>query len=287
MKISGFSFVRNGIKFDYPFIESIKSILPICDEYIIAVGNSDDETLGKIQSLNEPKISIIQTEWDESLRIGGKILAQQTDIALKQITGDWGIYLQADEVIHEKYLPTIVEEMENNLHNKNVEGLLLKYLHFYGSYDYFASSRNWYRQEIRIVRNRIGVKSWKDAQGFRINDRKMGVKMIDAYVFHYGWVKHPQKMHEKIKSFNKLWHNDDWVEDNIPNVAEFDYSAIDELNQYNDSHPKVMKERIEKYNWKFSPEIRNKFNLKNSLLKFLEDKFDVRLGEYKNFKLIK
>lgn len=287
MKVSGFTILRNGSKYGYPYIESIKSILPICDEFIAVVGDSDDDTIQQIESLSEPKIKIVLTVWDKTLRTGGKILAQQTDIALTHITGDWGIYLQADEVIHEKYLETIQTAMLDNLQNINVEGLLLKYKHFHGSYDYVANSRNWYRQEIRVIRNGIGVQSWKDAQGFRIEGRKMFVKAVDAYVYHYGWVKHPRVMQEKIKSFNKLWHDDKWVDKNIPEISEFDYSQIDSIEKFTETHPKVMTNRISKYNWNFIPPVNQKRKIKDRLLSYIEEKTGARIGEYKNYILVK
>lgn len=287
MKISGFTILRNGSKYGYPYIESIKSILPICDEFIIVVGDSEDDTHQQIESLNEPKIKIFQTVWDERLRTGGKILAQQTDIALSHITGNWGIYLQADEVIHEKYLATIQTAIHDNFPKKEVEGLLLKYKHFYGSYDYVANSRNWYRQEIRIIRNGIGVKSWKDAQGFRIEGRKMFVKGVDAYVHHYGWVKHPKVMQEKIKSFNKLWHDDEWVDKNIPEISEFDYTQIDSIEKFTETHPKVMADRISKYNWIFVPPEDRKQKVKYRFLRYIEKITGMRMGEYKNYNLVK
>lgn len=287
MKISGFSIVRNGVKFDYPFIESIKSILPICDEFVVAVGDSEDGTLDRILALNDTKIKIIETTWDEKLRTGGNILAQQTNIALANITGDWGIYLQADEVVHEKYLPIIKEAMQQNLNARRVEGLLLKYIHFYGSYDYYANSRSWYRQEIRIIRNNIGVRSWKDAQGFRIDNRIMSVKFVDAYVNHYGWVKHPKVMQDKVVAFNKLWHEDKWVQQNIPQQNEFDFSVVDSIKKYESDHPAVMEERISKYNWSFTPPVNQKQKIKQRLLRFIEEKTNLRIGEYKNYKLIK
>lgn len=286
MKVSGFTILRNGSKYEYPYIESIKSILPICDEFIVAVGDSEDDTLQQIESLNEAKVKIIRTVWDESLRTGGKILAQQTDIALSYITGDWGIYLQADEIIHEKYLPTIQTAMQDNFQKKEVEGLLLKYKHFYGSYDCVANSRNWYRHEIRVIRNGIGVKSWKDAQGFRIDRRKMFVKAVDAYVYHYGWVKHPKVMQEKIKSFNKLWHDDEWMKKNIPVQPEFDYSTIDSIEKFTETHPKVMTERILKYNWSFIPPEDCKQKIKYRLLRNIEEMTGLRIGEYRNFRRI-
>src|SRR5438045_1755818 len=126
MKISGFTIVRNAIKYDYPIVEAITSILPICDEVIVAVGKSEDETLQLIRSINSPKIKIIATVWDESLRVGGKVLADETNKAFATVSADtdWAFYIQGDEVIHEKYLPVIKEAMQKYKDDKSVEGLL-------------------------------------------------------------------------------------------------------------------------------------------------------------------
>ena len=37
MKVSGFTFLRNAQKLGYPFAQSIRSILPIVDEFVIAL----------------------------------------------------------------------------------------------------------------------------------------------------------------------------------------------------------------------------------------------------------
>ncbi len=107
MKVSGFSFIRNAIQYDYPIVEAIQSILPLCDEFVIAVGRSEDQTLSLIQSIQSDKIRIIETVWDDSLREGGRVLAVETDKALAAIApdSDWAFYIQGDEVVHEKYLP--------------------------------------------------------------------------------------------------------------------------------------------------------------------------------------
>lgn len=201
MKVSGFSFVRNAVNNDYPIVEAITSILPICDEFIVAVGESEDNTRKLIENINSPKIWIIDTVWDLTQREGGRVFAMQTDITFKDIAkdSDWAFYIQGDEVVHEKYLTIIKKEMEDNLKDKNVEGLLFKYLHFYGSYDYTGNSRRWYRREIRVLKNLDGIASYRDAQGFRINGRKLKVKLIDAYIYHYGWAKPPQGLTNKVK----------------------------------------------------------------------------------------
>ena len=191
MKVAGFTFIRNAVKNDYPIVEAIRSILPICDEFVIAVGQSEDETLSLIQKIDSPKIKIIETVWDDSLREGGKTFAIETNKAYHAISDDtdWAFYIQGDECVHEQYLPIIKQAMIDYLNQENVEGLLFKYKHFYGSYDYYASSRRWYRNEIRVLKFNKTVSSYRDAQGFRKNGRKIKVKPIDAYIYHYGWVK--------------------------------------------------------------------------------------------------
>ncbi|MCB2194221.1 MAG: glycosyltransferase family 2 protein [Bacteroidetes bacterium] len=286
MKVTGFSFIKNALIYDYPIVEAIKSILPICDDFVVAVGKSDDKTLDLIQSIDKDKIKIVETVWDDSLREGGRVLAEETNKAFQAIPedSDWAFYIQGDEVVHEKYLPIIKSAMEKYQKNKEVEGLLFKYLHFYGSYDYVGASPRWYSHEIRVVRNNKSIYSYRDAQGFRIGDnQKLKVKPIDAYVYHYGWVKPPESMQKKQEEFNKLWHDDEWVDKHVAKVEEFDYSTVDFLEQFKGDHPKVMQERLKTKNWKFDHDISiNRMSLKNKLKYFLRKYLDINIG-YKNY----
>lgn len=290
MKVSGFTIVRNAIKFDYPIVEAINSILPLCDEMIVAVGRSEDDTLGLIRSINSPKIKIIETVWDDTLRKGGKVLADETNKAFATVAkdADWCFYIQGDEVIHEKYHPAIKEAMQKWKDHKEVEGLLFNYLHFYGSYDYVADSRQWYSYSIRVIKNEKNISSYNDATTFRKKDKtKLNVKLVNAYVHHYGWVKPPDKQQAKQQSFHKMWHDDEWMKKNIPPVNEFDYSGIDSLTKFTGSHPQVMHERIKKMNWKFTFDpTQKKFSFKTRILYFIEKKFGWRIGENKNYRLV-
>ena len=200
MKVCGFSFVKNAVKFDYPIVEAINSILPICDKFIVAVGDCDDGTRELIESINSPKIEIIDTIWDPNLREKGRVLASETNKAFDVIPDqyDWCFYIQGDEVVHEKYLPEIKNSMERYLNDKEIDGLIMHYTHFYGTFDYFADSRRWYRSEIRIIKNDKGIRSWNDAQGFRWkNATKLKGVFIDAWMYHYGWVRPPKLMKDK------------------------------------------------------------------------------------------
>ncbi|MDI9309709.1 MAG: hypothetical protein QM535_05805 [Limnohabitans sp.] len=293
MKVAGFTFIRNAVKNDYSIVEAITSILPICDEFIVAHGNSDDETQALLESINSPKIKIIRTIWDDSVREGGRTFALETDKAFEAISPDvdWAFYIQGDECVHEKYLPLIKKEMENSLHDKSVNGLLFNYKHFYGSYDFFAHSRRWYRREIRIIRNLKGMHSYKDAQGFRFNNEKIKVKHIDAYIYHYGWVKPPGGLTNKVRNFNTFYTQDDnWIEEKYPVSSEFDYGNADRLLKFEETHPAVFQDRVTKSNWKFDfdpTQLSKKMPFRRKLLAFIEDTFGARLFEYKNYKKIK
>jgi hypothetical protein len=291
MKVAGFTFIKNAIKYDYPIIEAITSILPICDEFIVAIGDCDDETIALIQNIETNKIKIIQTTWDETLRAGGKVLAEETNKAFKVISNDtdWCFYIQGDEVVHEKYLPIIKQAMLDQLSNHKVDGLLFNYLHFYGSYQYIGASNSWYTHEIRIIRNDHSIYSYKDAQGFRkMQDQKLNVKAIDAFIYHYGWIKDPFAMQRKQEHFNKYWHDDAWVAANVVAANSYDYSLnIKELKLFEGTHPSVMKDRIQRMNWKFEFDIsKNKIKLKDYAKRLLKRYFKIDFA-YKNYKLHK
>jgi hypothetical protein len=291
MKVSGFTFIRNAIKYDYPIVEAIQSILPMCDEVVVAVGNSEDQTLELIQAIDPCKIKIIETTWDDALREGGRVLAVETDKAFHAISqdSDWAIYIQGDEVINEKYHENIRQGMKKCLNDYEIDGLLFRYQHFYGSYDYVGSSPSWYRNEIRIIRNNKNIFSYRDAQGFRkYPNEKLNVAALDAEVFHYGWVKDPRAMQRKQETFNKLWHDDEWVVRNIVKEDEFKYEEhISELKKFQGTHPKVMLERINKKNWVFDFDVsRNKTSLKDHFKNFLYKYLNIDVS-YKNYRLKK
>lgn len=290
MKVSGFTIIRNALKFDYPIKEAILSILPLCDEFIIAVGRSDDDTLGFMKSLDSPKIKIIETVWDDTLREGGHVLAVETNKAFDAVSkdSDWAFYIQADEVFHEKDLPAIRDGMLKYLDNKEVEGLLFDHINFYGSYDYVAGSRKWQKKEIRVIRNDKTIRSWKDAMSFRRNGEKLKVKYVNACIYHYGWVKNPASMQSKILEFNKLWHSDEWIDQHIEKVDTFDYSKIDTLMKFKGTHPEVIRKRIEAVNWEFTfdPSKSAKLPLRLRVLNLIYLKTGWLIGEFKNYKRI-
>jgi len=293
MTISGFSFVRNAIKLYYPVVESIRSILPLVDEFVIACGDSEDDTTETIRTIHDPKVKIIETVWDKSQFVKGASNAVQTNIALDACTGDWCFYVQADEVVHERYLPVVKEKMERYLDIPAVEGFLFDYKHFYASYDLYQIGHNWYDHEIRIVRNGIGVRSWRSAQTFRINGRKMNVVPADAEIYHYGWVRPPVSMTKKQIALATVHQSSDWIQKRYPDSEkDFDFGSLKTCRRFTGVHPKVMEERIKSLNWTVEPGKPNKKHHKHDRLwvraltwveqNILHDK----VGEYRNYTLI-
>lgn len=250
MTLSGFTFIRNGRSLGYPFEESLASLLRVCHDVTIAVGKSDDDTREYIESLREPRLHIIDTVWDDSLREGGKILAQQTNVALAACKGDWCLYLQGDEVLHEQDDELLLHSIAAADADGRAEALLFRWIHLFGSYNYQGAGRQWYRREIRAVRNTGNVISWGDAQGFRTRNsdgsiRKLRALQTDCRIFHYGWVRHPRHQAAKAQAMNRLYHDDSWMAENIPTADEFHASCY-EVVPYTGTHPACMSERIKR-----------------------------------------
>ncbi|MEJ7769956.1 MAG: glycosyltransferase [Chitinophagaceae bacterium] len=299
MKVSGFSYVRNGIHFDYPFLEAIQSVLPLCDEFFAVVGDSTDGTREAILSLNNPTIKIIDTLWDENSRTGGYIFSQQANIGLDHCTGDWCFHIQADEVVHEKDISLIKEAMAAYHHQQEVEGLLFRFINFFGDYTHIAPSRRYHNKEIRIVRNSKHIRSYLDSQGFRhFNNpenylaekgRKLNVKQIEAAVYHYSFVKHPRIQTNKRIEFGKRWHSDEEVyRQNKAIIKEFDYtSQIDVLEKFTGTHPSVMDNRVTNINWQFLYDAsKSNMTFIEKLLYLVERITGKRLFSYNNYKKI-
>ena len=242
MKVSGFTFLRNGHKLGYPFVASIRSILPLVDEFVIALGPCDDATQAMIEAIGDPKIRIIPTRWNERIRndysVKGFVFGQQKSIALYNCTGDWAFYLEADEVLHENDLPRIRTAMERHLDNERVEALAFDYLHFYGNRNTIAWSPGWYRSEVRIVRNTIPTWS-SESLFFNVvvghkKSRYPRAAHTGATIFHYGWVRSEAQMNLKTNATHQYWEN-------AP-AAPVDYAEVDarSLRLFSGQHPQVV-----------------------------------------------
>ena len=243
MRISGFTIARNAIKYNYPIVQSIKSILPICDEFIVNVGDSEDNTLELIQSIRSPKIKIIQNIWDMSQ--GKEVLSNQTNIALEACTGDWAFYLQSDEVVHEKDLKRLKGVMKNFLNDSNVDALRFKWLHFYGSYFRYRIDKGWYQKQDRIIRNNGKIESYGDAYAFRRKDgRPLRNKHTKAFLYHYGWVHSQEVMANRRQNAENIGFVD--LKDD-ERTNEYSYGDLSRFPVYFGKHPETMDERVRRH----------------------------------------
>ncbi len=247
MKVSGFTFVRNGVRYGYPFAQSIRSALPIVDEFIVALGDSDDGTAEKLREIGDPKVRIVPTQWNDALKpnaaVKGFVYGQQKSIALFNCAGDWAFYLEGDEIVHEKDLPLIRGAMERYLEDPTVESLVFDYLHFYGNGNTVAWSPRWYRCAPRIIRNTIPVWAPKGLFFIVMKDHKRGryprAAHTGAVIYHYGWVRAEEQAYLKNLSIARHWRG---------NVVPVDYGDIDErsLRPFQGEHPAVIRDWLPK-----------------------------------------
>lgn len=237
MKVSGFTFLKNGQMLGYPFIESIKSILPIVDEFVIALGPCDDQTEAMLNAIGDPKVRIIHTTWSDKMKDRGYVYGQQKMIAQFNCTGDWVFYLEGDEVIHEKDLPTIRGAMEKHLGNPEVEALVFDYLHFYGNKNTYLWSPGWYRRAPRILKNSIRSYAPDGLFWLVLDKNKIGryprAALVGATMYHYGWVRSEAQMNLKSEQVQQYW-------DKKPEA--FDYSQFDGriARLFTEAHPAVV-----------------------------------------------
>ncbi len=303
MGLSGFTLIRNGTRFDYPYLESLRSLLPLVDQLVVNVGTGDDDTLEKVRAFSETegqgKVVFFESDWQLDLpekKKGGLILSEQTNRALEKCSHDWCFYLQADEVLHEADYGPIRKAIETNFSNKEVEGLLFDYIHFYGAFDVIQKTRSAYRREVRVVRKSSGARSVGDAQSFKkLDGRKLSVVYAGARIFHYGWVRAPEAMKEKTFFFDQLYHgepSDERAKTGTPHTGtNYVYKKIWGLKRFMGLHPAVMKSRIQLKGWnwdlKNSPLVFSSRDLKKVLLDLIEKATGHRFFEYRSYKLLK
>ncbi len=251
-RISGFSFVRNAVSLDYPLEESLRSILPVVDQLVVAVarapGERDDGTQAVVEALDDPRVEIVDAVWDDARR--QEIYADLTNIALDRCDGDWCLYIQADEAMHEDDHGPLRARADELLADRRVEGLLFDYLHFFGDYDHLQTGHGWYQREIRMIRNGIGVRSVRDAQSFRYPDQtRITVAPAHARIFHYGWVRHPERMQAKVREFWSHRKSPEEVQAEFGRTEVFDYGPLGRLERFRGTHPDVMRGRIDRMDW--------------------------------------
>lgn len=248
MKLSGFTFVRNAVRGEYPVLESISSILPIVDEFIVNVGPDEDGTLDLIRTLKDPKIKIIQSQWNPNMRTGACVYAQQTNIALFNCVAKWAFYLQVDEVIHEEDLSIIMDYVDRYADDDRVDGLALRQLNFWGDYKTIISAYpHWERRRCWIVKPHHFVLSCGDAARFTVHPKykekghRLHAIETEARLFHYFGVKSKRGLEQKLQNVQRYWT------EKSSQKQELDYYRLlprQFVTEYRETHPKTMAELI-------------------------------------------
>jgi hypothetical protein len=253
MKVSGFTFVRDAVRLDYPVVESISSILPIVDEFVVNVGMSGDGTIDLIRGIGSAKIRIIESAWNSNLSAGGYVLAQQTNVALFNCTGEWAIYLQADEAVHERDHARLVELMRQYRSDDRIEGLLMQRISFYGDYRTLLDVHP-LRAELvcRVVKPHRFVLSRGDALGFTVHpkykERGRRIRVVDTGLdlFHYLDIRSAAKSKAFIQQKSQYWAEGSERNPVPPDMDRLYYSQFPRrfVAGYRGSHPATMTERI-------------------------------------------
>ena len=291
VRISGFTFIRNGNVLGYPFVPAIRSLLPLCDEIIVNVPRSTDGTLDSVKTLGDPKIRIIESAWDDHEKTGDPIMRRHTDLALEQCTGDWCVYVQGDEVLHEDSIPAMRASMERELRNAQVQGLLVNYTHFYGSFRTVVYSFGWYYQEVRVVRRDPNIRACGGAQGFRSTDnQKLWVKNSGGRYFHYGYALEPSQARARIGNLADVYGDQEGVQSATRRPARF-YDDDQKVRPFTGTHPAVMRDLVAQAKWTYAS--------RNPVIRFRREYFwedialivkrctGLTLGVHKNYRLLK
>jgi len=265
MKISAFTIIKNATKYDYPIVESIKSLEPYVDEYVVNLGDSEDNTDELINSnfASNPKFKIFKSIWEGKDK-GMAFFRNQTNKALEQCTGDWVFYLQGDECVHHDEMAKIRDAFVDADKNGK-QSILFDFLHFEKNYTKtkktYSEGFDAYEREIRAFKNNGNIFSHGDAMGFAYKDLNADLKSVperlyasNLHIYHYGYVKSRRTMLAKkqyLKDYyfsDPTFTEDQKVIENGKIRSEGDkYKFSRNLNDFTGTHPSSMSERIKNF----------------------------------------
>jgi hypothetical protein len=99
--LSGYMIVRDVVDQGYPYLEAIRSALPVCDEFLISDGFSSDATWEGLEALRvrfPDKIRLFRDSWEGGTN-HGEILAAMSNRLRERCGGAYCLNLQANEII--------------------------------------------------------------------------------------------------------------------------------------------------------------------------------------------
>lgn len=286
--LSGFTLVRNAIKLDFPIVPAIRSVLEVCDEVVVNVGASEDDTRDLVASIGDPRVRILDRVWDFSKK--NMMLSHETEQAIQACRGTWGIYIQADEVLHEDGARLLKEKTAEWDADPRVEGLLVRYLHFYGGFDLVSTNRRWYRREVRCIRLGKDIHPYQGAQGFRVGPelRRIRARSTDAVMFHYGWARPAHAIKEKHEISKTIYP---WSKERSAREQERGYLEwLPLLKRFTGAHPRVaepwVRDRMVDADQPIGPRQLRLEHLRLYLSDWIERITGARLFEFRNYELV-
>lgn len=311
--LSGFTLVKNATLREYPVEAVLRTLRAVCDEVVVNVGDSEDDTLERVRDAAGPAdggpagdgpggrgasppdggdpapVRILERTWPEEFGNHLKELSDESNRALEACSREWALYLQADELLHEDDVPDLRRALARADGDDRVEGLLFDYLHFHGSPEWVLEGRRRYRREVRVVRRGAGVRSVRDAQGFRVGGeggREPRVIRSGARIFHYGYVKSREGLDRK----RRLWMR--WFGEEPDEDRRMTLHAYRGLRRFEGEHPAAVRPWLEGRTYDFDPAEaepppRDLRTLKVRISDAIERRTGHRLFEHRNYRLIR
>ncbi len=268
--LGAFGIYKNVILRDYCAIESISSILPEVDRFIINIGVSEDKTEELIRDTfgDNKKCHIFTSPWTQGRDYPGiGFLSEQTNLALYKLDTQWAMYLQADEVMHENDSRQLKDWIDRAEREDSI-ALTFNYLHFYKDYNHlrkdYKNGGDAYDREIRCFKNTGDIFSWGDAQSFTTTSLSLDPRgpqplmhetqlLLDSplNIYHLGWVHEPKVMLDKKRYLADFYNiSEPGRNEKIPENESGGYDFQEEVLEFKGEHPKIMRERIERFDKK-------------------------------------
>jgi len=205
MKLAGTTFIRNGVQYDYSFKETILSLLECCDHVFVVEAGSDDGTAEILNTLPSENLTIItrtKQEWDGQKGTGYAKLCYFTDIAIqaaREAGYEYHLYVQCDEIIHEKSYPFIREAI-----SMDAPGYMIKRVNLWAS--------PYYKLDVPVERlpcstdiirlAKTDYKAHGDAESLAVPFADISY-LNQIRIYHNGFVRKREVMINKIKNMQQ------------------------------------------------------------------------------------
>ena len=252
MKLSIYTFVRNGIYFDYHFKEMLKHHLPLADEIIVNEGYSFDGSYEAITNIDS-KIKVFRSHWEKVKDLSWYLSFKEE--ARSKCTGDWCILLDCDEFIPEWEF----EGLRRYLEETDASVIPVQAINFFGNYKVYHAHPekiNWPSISKRIHRNLKEVKIVHDGCNVELEGDKYNAGNLEAKFtyHHFGCVRNPARLRQKWREIQWIHHIGKKPRFHLPGfLYDFlpfnwkDPAFIPDLQIYNGPYIKAVRENTDEF----------------------------------------